>query len=134
MIKLSIKWDYAMKTIIYLLNNKWWLVKISDISLNENISESLLRRVVADLEKASIISTIKWRNWWIELSHNLSNISVYDVLLAVWEELWISNCTKGIVCNNQINCQTTDLYSMIQKWFNSILKIYTLDKIIKKEI
>ncbi|MDD2907790.1 MAG: Rrf2 family transcriptional regulator [Candidatus Gracilibacteria bacterium] len=131
MIKLSIKGDYAMKTIIYLLNNKGGLVKISDISLNENISESLLRRVVADLEKASIISTIKGRNGGIELSHNLSNISVYDVLLAVGEELGISNCTKGISCSNQLNCQTTDLYSMIQKGFNGVLKLYTLDKIIK---
>lgn len=133
MIKLSTKWDYAIKTIIYLLNNLNILVKISEISLNQKLSESLLRRVVADMERSSIIETVKWRNWWIKISRDLTSISIYDVLLSVWEELWISDCTKWIYCDNHWSCQTTSLYSLIQKSLNWVLKIYTLDKIIKKE-
>jgi len=133
MIKLSTKWDYAIKTIIYLLKNNNCLVKISEISTNQKISESLLRRVVADMERNSIIETVKWRNWWIKISKDLSTISIYDVLLSVWEELWISDCTKWIYCDNHENCQTTWLYSLIQKSLNWVLKLYTLDKIIKKE-
>ncbi|NCO31462.1 hypothetical protein GW891_01210 [bacterium] len=48
-----------MKTIIYLLKNDNCLVKISEISTSQKISESLLRRVVAAMERSSIIETIK---------------------------------------------------------------------------
>ena len=133
MIKLSTRGDYAIKTIIYLLKNNTSLVKISEISTNQKLSESLLRRVVADMERNSIIETIKWRNWWIKIWRDLGSISIYDVLLSVWEELWISDCTKWMYCDNHESCQSTSLYSLIQKSFNGVLKLYTLDKIIKKE-
>ncbi len=133
MIKLSTKWDYAIKTIIYLLKNNNCLIKISEISNSQKLSESLLRRVVADMERSSIIETVKWRNWWIKIGRDLSSISIYDVLLSVWEELWISDCTKWMYCDNHESCQTTWLYSLIQKSLNGVLKLYTLDKIIKKE-
>ncbi len=133
MIKLSTRGDYAIKTIIYLLKNNTSLVKISEISTNQKLSESLLRRVVADMERNSIIETIKWRNWWIKIWKDLGSISIYDVFLSVWEELWISDCTKWMYCDNHESCQTTSLYSLIQKSFNGVLKLYTLDKIIKKE-
>lgn len=133
MIKLSTKWDYAIKTIIYLLKNNNCLVKISEISNSQKLSESLLRRVVADMERNSIIETVKWRNWWIKIWRDLKSISIYDVLLSVWEELGISDCTKWMYCDNHESCQTTWLYSLIQKSLNWVLKLYTLDKIIKKE-
>lgn len=133
MIKLSTKWDYAVKSIIYLLNNWDCLVRISEISTNLRLSESLLRRVIADLERSSIITTIKWRNWWIKIWRELNKISVYDILSSVWEELWIADCTKWVYCTNHDNCQTTNLYSLIQKSLFWVLKLYTLDKLIKNE-
>jgi DNA-binding IscR family transcriptional regulator len=37
-------------------------VKVSDIARDEDISESLLRRIISDLEKVHILSTVKGRN------------------------------------------------------------------------
>lgn len=130
MIKLSTKWDYAMKAVIYLWKNQGRLIKISDISWELKISESLLRRIIASLNKSNIVLTIKWRNWWLTLWKETTKISVYDILFSVGEDLWISDCTKWLSCDNKLNCQTTDIYFSIQKWLNWILKIYTLDKII----
>lgn len=130
MIKLSKKWSYAIKAVIFIAQSSE-TTKISTISKSENISESLLRRIIADLEKASIIITIKWRNWGIKLWKQTNQISIYDILLSIWEELWITNCTKWISCFNHENCSTTDFYSILQTWLNSLLKMYTLDKIIK---
>lgn len=128
MIKLSNKWDYAMKSMVYLLKNNDRSVKISKISSDLHISESLLRRIIALLHKWWLVYTIKWRNWWLTLWKNANQISVYDILFCVWEELWISDCTKWLYCNNKDNCNTTSIYWNIQKWLNSILKLYTLDK------
>lgn len=134
MLKLSKKWNYALKTIIYLANsgNNSFL-KIATISKYLNISESLLRRIISELEKSGIVKTTKGRNWWIQIWRNFSEISVFDVLLAVDEELGITDCTKWLFCENQQNCDTTTVYKNLQKWFNWILKLYTLDKIAKNK-
>ena len=130
MIKLSKKWWYAIKAIIFIAKSDD-LVKISDISINENISESLLRRIIAELYKSWIVKSIKWRNWGIKIWKEINKISLFDILLSVWEELWISNCTKGIECDNIETCSTTYLLWNLQKSFNWILKLHTLDKIIQ---
>ncbi len=131
MLKLSKKWWYAIRAVIYIAR-KWEIIKVSEIAKSEQISESLLRRLIADLEKNHILHTIKGRNWWVQLWKNTNKMSIYDILLAVWEELKIRDCTNwGTLCNNQDNCTTEGLYSSLQKWFNSILKIHTIDKLIK---
>jgi hypothetical protein len=52
-----------LKTIIYLANsgNNSFL-KIATISKDLNISESLLRRIISELEKSGIVKTAKGRN------------------------------------------------------------------------
>jgi len=82
MIKLSKTGDYALKAICYIADKKE-LVHIKDISLDQDISEALLRRIVADLEKAHIIETIKGRNGGVRLAKAPYQVSVYDILEAV---------------------------------------------------
>lgn len=130
MLKLSKKWDYTIKTIVFLLNNPEKLFKISEISGSLNISETFLRRIISELEKSGILMTKKGRNGWIFLTQDIKNYSLFDVLNATWEELWISNCTKWF-CKNKKTCDTSYVYNLLQKSFNGILKTYTLDKLRK---
>lgn len=130
MIKLSKKWSYALKAVIYIAK-KDILVNITEISDSEKISLSMLRRIVAELEKWWILETIKWRNWWIKLWKKIYQISVFDILFSIWEELGLTDCTKWLDCENINNCSTEKLLWNLQKWFNTLLHIYTLDKIMK---
>lgn len=132
MLKLSKKWLYALKAVLYIAENQSQLIKITDLSKNLNISESLLRRIISNLDKSWIVITVKGRMWGVKLGLDLKYISVYDILNSIWEELWITNCTKWLVCNNSDICTTTVLFQNLQKSFNGILKLQTLDKIIKK--
>ncbi len=132
MIKLSKKWSYALKAVL-LIAKKNKLLKVSDISSELNISLWMLRRIIADLEKWWILETIKWRNWGVKMWKNLEDISVYDILYFSWEELSIRDCTKWIDCDNKSNCSTMWLMRWLQKWFNTLLKINTLDKLIKNK-
>jgi len=132
MIKLSKKWWYALKAIIYVATKNPKLIKILDISKDLDISESLLRRIISECEKSWILITLKWRTWGVRIWMELNDISVYDILNSVWEELWISDCTKWVICDNSDSCSTTSLFWNLQKSFNWILKLQTLDKIIKK--
>ena len=132
MIKLSKKWSYAIKAVLYISEKNSKLQKIQDISEELNISESLLRRIIAELDKSRILITIKGREWWVMLGMEFKDISIYDILNSVWEELWVSDCTKWLICENSESCSTTTLFWNLQKSFNWILKLQTLDKIIKK--
>lgn len=133
MIKLSKTWSYALKAVLYIAWKSPEVLKIKDISINQGISESLLRRIIADLERWWIIKTIKWRNGWVLLIKEFTDVSIYDILKSSGEELWIRSCTKWISCENIDNCNTTIILWNLQKGFNSILELYTLDKIIKKD-
>jgi Rrf2 family nitric oxide-sensitive transcriptional repressor len=131
MIKLSKTGDYALKAICYIAD-KQELVHIKDISIDQDISEALLRRIIANLEKAHILQTTKGRNGGVALAKKPYQISVYDILEAVGEELGLTDCTKDIYCDKKSDCYTTDVMGNLQRGFNSLLKLNTLDKIIKK--
>lgn len=131
MLKISKKWWYALKSVLYIAENHEKLLKISDLSSDLDISESLLRRIISDLEKSWVVITVKGRIWWVKLWRDLKDTSIYDILYSVWEELWITDCTRWLFCENIDNCSTTILFSNLQKSFNAILKLQTLDKIIK---
>ncbi len=130
MIKLSQTGYYALHAVLYIASQKE-LVKIKDISEKEWMSESLLRRIIAELEKAHIVQSTRGRNGGITLAREINKITVYDVLEASGEELWLRDCTKWLACDNKESCNTTDILSQIQRGFNSLLKMYTLDKFIK---
>jgi len=132
MLKLSKKWWYALKAVFFIAENNSGLIKIIDLSNSLNISESLLRRIISDLDKSWILITIKWRVGGVKLGMDFKDISVYDILNSVWEELWITDCTKWLICENSEHCSTTELLWNLQKSFNGILKLQTLDKIIKE--
>ncbi len=134
MIKLSKKWSYSIKAIIFIAENYPKILQIKDIAQSLKISESLLRRIIAELDKSGILITTKWRDWGVQIAMDFKDISLYDILNSVWEELGISKCTKWIFCENSDNCNTTNLFSNLQKSFNWILKLQTLDKILKKSI
>ena len=131
MIKLSKTWDLALKAVCYIADRNE-LVHIKDIALSESLSESLLRRIIADLEKWGIVETVKWRNGGVRLAKSAKLISIYHILDAVWEELGLADCTKDIYCAKKTDCYTTDALWSLQRGFNSLLKMHTLDKIIKK--
>jgi len=131
MIKLSKKWDYALKAVLYIAEKNPKLIKILDISKDLNISESLLRRIISELDKSGILKSLKWRNGWVVLWKEEKYINLFDILDAVDEELWITDCTKWLECDNIKNCSTSYLLLNLQKSFNWILKLQTLDKIIK---
>lgn len=43
------------------------------------------------------------------LASDASQISLYDIFLAVGEEIGITDCTKDIYCEKKSDCYTTDV-------------------------
>lgn len=132
MIKLSQTGDDALKALCYIADMHPKVVQIKEIVTSQGMSESCLRLIIADLNRAGIIQSKQGRNGGLTLGKSASKISLYDIFLAVGEEIGITDCTKNIYCEKKENCYTTDVLGNLQRGFHSLLKIYTLDKILKK--
>jgi len=133
MIKLSKKWNYALKSVIFIATKNPQLLKIKNISDELNISESLLRRIIADLEKTDILETVKWRNWGVKMKKDLAKTNIFDILVSVGEDMTISSCTSGMHCTNRHKCLTSNIFQNLQTGLHSLLKMQTLNKIIPKK-
>lgn len=131
MIKLSQTWDDALKALCYIADRDDQ-VQIKDIVASQGMSETCLRRIIPDLQKAGIVISKQGRGGGILLGREASNISLYDIFIAVWEEVGITSCTKDEYCEKKESCYTTDALGQLQRGINSLLKMHTLDKIIKK--
>ena len=44
----------------------------------------------------------------------------------------IADCTKDIYCEKKQGCYTTDVLGNLQRGFHSLLKMQTIEKILKK--
>ncbi|MCD5374939.1 Rrf2 family transcriptional regulator [Candidatus Gracilibacteria bacterium] len=131
MIKLSQTGDDALKALCYIAD-KGDLVQIREIVESQGMSETCLRRIIPDLHKAGILIAKQGRGGGVMLASDASQISLYDIFLAVGEEIGITDCTKDIYCEKKSDCYTTDVLGNLQRGINSLLKMQTLDKIIKK--
>jgi DNA-binding IscR family transcriptional regulator len=67
MIKLSQTGDDALKAVCYIADKYPNLVNIKEISLDQGMSESCLRLIVADLNRSGILQTKQGRNGGLTL-------------------------------------------------------------------
>lgn len=107
-------------------------MQIRDIVASQGMSETCLRRIIPDLHKAGILLAKQGRGGGVQLAKPAEKISLYDIFLAVGEEIGITDCTKDVYCEKKSDCYTTDVLGNLQRGFNSLLKMQTLDKIVKR--
>lgn len=122
MFKISSSGEYALLLIKYLSHNPWTHT-ISIIREKLAVKEPFLRKITNKLEKATIITSHKGRYGGVELIKK--DISVYDILSAVWEDLSIAVCSHG-TCVSSEHCGITPTIANIQRGFDTILKITKL--------
>gem|GEM_PF-2854732 len=72
------------------------------------------------------------RNGGVFLERDIATITLYEIFSCLEEELFITDCTAGRYCEKRENCVTTVALNALQKGFTSLLKMYTLDKVIGK--
>lgn len=132
MIKLSQTGDDALKALCYIAEKHPQVVQIKEIVASQGMSESCLRLIIADLNRSGILQSKQGRNGGLILWKTANHISLYDVFLAVWEEMGITDCTKDIYCDKKSNCYTTDVLGNLQRGFHSLLKMQTIEKILRK--
>jgi len=119
MLKISAKSEYAIILVTFLIEIKDFM-KINEISLETNINEPILRKIANKLEKWGLIISNKWRNGGIKIAKK--DITVFEVLNSMWENLWVAICSKKI-CHKAWDCKIWWVIKNLQKWLESVLRI-----------
>ena len=103
---------------------------------------SVIKLIMSDIDGTILDQNHQLDSHLLELMPLLKQSEIPFVLASarsplgiapISKELGITDCTKWLFCENQQNCDTTTVYKNLQKWFNWILKLYTLDKIAKNK-
>ncbi|MFA5542579.1 MAG: Rrf2 family transcriptional regulator [Bacilli bacterium] len=86
--KLSVKGRYALLSLIYIASKDGRTVALYQISHDLNISKLYLEQVFAVLKKEKLVNSLKGAAGGYVLSRDKSEITAYDVLKAIENNLF----------------------------------------------
>ena len=92
--KIQISTDYAIRILQYLHENRGGTHTAMTIAAATGITYPFFIKIANQLKKEHLLISVQGRNGGYALGKPASQISVYDVFLAVEGELQISRCTQ----------------------------------------
>lgn len=134
--KFSTKSSYGLRAIAVLaLNHGKNPYSLSKIAKKENISQSYLERIFADLKKSGIVSAVKGVGGGYRLSVSPSQITMLSVIEALEGELFLFKCLAGSLpkCHKK-DCPSIKVYKKVQKAVCESLRSTTLEDVIRNKV
>lgn len=132
--RLTLKTDYALRTLLFLGRQKGALVSIATVAQAHQISENHLIKVVHALGQKGFIETVRGKGGGIRLAAGVEQRSVGDVVRAMEDDLALVACFGQQEATN--TCVLTDdcrlqgiLYDAL-KAFLKALDAYTLGDVL----
>ena len=125
--KLSTKTRYAVRALLDLNSNfENTPVSIKDIAKRENISERYLENIFHALKNAGYLNSIKGKGGGFSLNTPLNEINLLQLIETLEGELLIVECVGDNFTCKKDNCQTSKLWSLINKKMKDTLSSITL--------
>ena len=120
--------DYAIRVIRALSDYEKKTVKM--VCDNEHVPHSFAYKILKKLERAGMVESVRGARGGYELSKELENISVIDIISAVNENLFINECLKpGNTCphnSGDSSCKVHEKLLSIQDDLIDVLKETTM--------
>ncbi len=131
MFKLSKKIEYAILAVRYIaINSKKGCISVKEISDTENIPYELLAKILQKLGKTNLLISQKGINGGYILGIQPQKISISDIMLAVDEEIQVTDCMKE--SGSKLDCERFDCCSIkepLKNIQNEVKKIFHKTKI-----
>ncbi len=124
MLKISQKVRYAVRALVRLDSFEDKSATLKQISFKENIPIKFLEQIFGALVKAEILASKRGVEGGYKLIKPLSEISLYDVMKALKEDVKLARCfdfTK-YECPIAEKCKVESFWKEIQEKFLNILK------------
>jgi len=134
--KLTTKGRYAVTAMLDLsLHSQNGPVSLADISDRQDISLSYLEQLFSKLRKRGLVVSMRGPGGGYSLSRAPADIAMSSIILAVDENVDVTNCGGGSGCQQSKRCLTHDLWADLSGRIQSFLDDITLeDMMSRKEV
>ena len=130
--KISTKGRYALRVMIDLaVNDKGAYVSLKDISNRQEVSLKYLERIMAMLNKAGYVKSIRGNNGGYRLAKLPEEYKVGDILRKTEGDLAPIACVNGEECSKRENCKTFKFWQGLDNVINEYVDSKTLADLIK---
>lgn len=116
---ISTKSQYALKAMVYIAIHDKELVKIKDISKNEEISQKYLEQVISLLVKSQLLRSYRGNNGGYSLTKKVDEYNIYEIIIAV-------EGTLNLEFNNDYLSKYWDDYNQSNKKYLEGIKLSKL--------
>ena len=123
--------DYAVRVVRALKDGT--KVSASEVAKKEHLPQAITYKVLNSLLKSKLIGSMRGVNGGYYLKCDLTNTTLYDICVALGEDMSITECVReGYDCiNNRCGeCILNKEFNRIQSSLNSELQMTTLDKLL----
>ena len=123
--------DYAVRGVRALKDGT--KVSASEVAKKEHLPQAITYKVLNSLLKSKLIGSMRGVNGGYYLKCDLANTTLYDICVALGEDMSITECVReGYDCiNNRCGeCILNKEFNRIQSSLNRELQTTTLDKLL----
>ena len=130
--KISTKGRYALRVMIDLaVNDKGAYVSLKDILNRQEVSLKYLEQIMAMLNKAGYVKSIRGNNGGYRLAKLPEEYKVGDILRKTEGDLAPIACVNGEECGKRENCKTFKFWQGLDNVINEYVDSKTLADLIK---
>ena len=110
------------------------LVHLKDVAVRQEVSKKYLEHLVARLEADGLVRTVRGAGGGLALTRLASEITVFDVLLALEGSLAPVECVdRPEICSRSVNCSARDLWTELGGIVNGFLESVTLQDLCERQ-
>ena len=123
--------DYAVRVVRALKDGT--KVSASEVAKKEHLPQAITYKVLNSLLRSKLIGSMRGVNGGYYLKCDLTNTTLYDICIALGEDMSITECVReGYDCiNNRCGeCILNKEFNRIQSSLNRELQMTTLDKLL----
>lgn len=127
--RISTKGQNAIKLMLDLATyNHGEPVKVKDIAKRQNISEKYLEQIVAALNKAALVKSVRGAHGGYGLNYPPAQYTVGQILKTVEGNMSPTDCVgeNGAPCENKSTCVSFRLWEKLDAAINEVLEGITL--------
>ena len=104
---------------------------LKDVAKNQNISEKYLSRLVIDLRRAGLISSVRGAGGGYKLARPPKMITILNVFEVMEGSLDIVDClNQSDLCERSNQCPSQVLWSQINQKVRNVFSEYTLQDLL----
>lgn len=129
--RLTTKGRYAVTAMLDLaFHSQIHPVTLTDIATRQTISLSYLEQLFSRLRRAGLVVGVRGPGGGYKLSREPSEVSISNIILAVDEQVDLTNCEKQENCQNGLPCLTHDLWMGLSQTVSNYLDGISLGELL----